>query len=378
MTMTELAIPIYIGQDFYVPAFELRVGNTPLSREVIRDITQVTYKDSLTEIDSFAITINNWDAETRDFKYSDMNIFNPGKRVELTMGYWGQGSMRKMITGEITSLRPSFPAQGQPTLEVSGLNLAHRLMKQKQRSMAYRQMTDNAIAKQIAKRLGVDIVTSDRGPAQTIQYPYLFQDNMYDLLFLMSRARRIGYDLLVEEASTSGSSRPSLLRFIPSTDVQRTTYELKYGLTMIDFSPELTTHNQVGKVTVHGWDSVHKKSINVTVDRKQLTTKGVGKAGGQEEIDKAFTNREEVISNKPVNSVAEARQLARETLENIAKEMVKGSGSVVGLPSLRAGCVIFLQGMGRRFSGRYFVTGTTHTINDSGYLTRFECRREEI
>ena len=39
--------------------------------------------------------------------------------------------------------------------------------------------------------------------------------------------------------------------------------------------------------------------------------------------------------------------------------------------------VVELGGMGVRFSGRYFVTGTTHTIGDGGYTTQFECRREE-
>jgi uncharacterized protein len=369
------AIPIYKDQDFYVPTFEVKVGDVPLKREVFRDITQVSYKDSLSEIDSFEITINNWDALTRDFKYSDKPLFNPGKRVELYMGYFGKGSMRKMMTGVITSLRPSFPAQGQPTLVISGQNLASRLMEAKQVSKAYRQQTDNKIAAEIGQRLGIKIKTSDDGPAQTIKYPYLFQDNMYDLLFLMSRARQIGYDLFAVEDEKSG--RLSELQFIPSTDVGRTTYELKYGLTLIDFSPELTTHNQVEKVTVHGWDAVNKKPIRVTVDRKAIKNKGVGSKGRQEEIDKAFTNKEEIISNKPVSSEAEARQLGLQTLENIAKEMVKGSGSVVGLPSLRAGCIIFLQGMGDRFSGKYFVTGTTHAIGDSGYTTRFECRREE-
>jgi phage protein D len=351
------------------------VGDTPLKREVFRDIIQVSYKDSLTQIDSFDITINNWDAKARDFKYSDKPLFNPGKRVELFMGYFGKGSMRKMITGVITSLRPSFPAQGQPTLVIGGQNLAASLLKEKQISWAYPKSTDNDIAKKIEQRLKISIKTIKKGPAEEIKHTYVFQDNMYDLLFLMSRARQIGYELFAVEDEKSG--RLSELQFIPSTDVGRTTYELKYGLTLIDFSPELTTHNQVEKVTVHGWDPINKKKISVTVTRKDIKNKGVGSKGGQAEIDKAFTNQEEIISNKPVNSEAEARQLALQTLENIAKEMVKGSGSVVGLPSLRAGCIIFLSGMGDRFSGKYFVTGTTHTIGDSGYTTHFECRREE-
>jgi phage protein D len=69
--------------------------------------------------------------------------------------------------------------------------------------------------------------------------------------------------------------------------------------------------------------------------------------------------------------------LARETHEKIAKHMITGSGSTVGVPDLRAGSAILVEGVGKRFSGRYFVTSTTHKIDDSGYTTRFTGRREE-
>jgi phage protein D len=151
---------------------------------------------------------------------------------------------------------------------------------------------------------------------------------------------------------------------------------LKYGLTLIEFSPELTTFNQVGKVTVKGWDAVRKAPITKTVTLKDLKSKGLLNKKGQEKLESGFADREEIITNRPVTSGAEAKQLAKETLQNIVKDMVKGSGSVVGLPELRTGCLLDLKGMGERFDGSYFVTGTTHAIGDSGYITRFDCRME--
>ena len=68
--------------------------------------------------------------------------------------------------------------------------------------------------------------------------------------------------------------------------------------------------------------------------------------------------------------------LALASLDMIAKEMVKGNGSTIGLPNLRAGSRVDMDGMGERFSGSYFVTATTHAIGDGGYTTNFECRRE--
>jgi phage protein D len=74
---------------------------------------------------------------------------------------------------------------------------------------------------------------------------------------------------------------------------------------------------------------------------------------------------------------AEAKRVAADRLRDIAHEMVTGTGSTVGLPDLRAGRRLSIDGLGVRFNGRYFVTGTTHTLDDSGYVTQFTCRRDD-
>jgi phage protein D len=48
----------------------------------------------------------------------------------------------------------------------------------------------------------------------------------------------------------------------------------------------------------------------------------------------------------------------------------------VGLPDLRAGHKVHIEGLGARFNGIYFITDTNHTLNDSGYVTQFNARRE--
>ena len=60
--------------------------------------------------------------------------------------------------------------------------------------------------------------------------------------------------------------------------------------------------------------------------------------------------------------------------------MVRAVGTTVGLPKLRAGSKIEFgkQSLGSRLSGTYFVTATTHTFNNNGYVTHFEARREDI
>lgn len=360
------AAPVQPGRDFYVPYFEVRLDGGVVGSDVVRDITQVSYRDSLTAIDSFEMTVNNWDAERRTFKYSDETTFDPGQEIELSMGYRNDVGLTSMIRGEITSLRPTFPAGGRPTLAVSGLNVLHRF-RTEQVSYAYEKMTDAQIAQQIGSRLDVEIEV-DPSVSEN-EYDYILQDNQYDIVFLLERARRLGYELFVKEGSKTS------LYFGPSDGLSQRTYELQYGRSLIQFQPTLTTANQVGEVTVRGWDAVNKKKIEYTAKRSEVSGAGLG--AGEKTIEQSFNKRKEVVAKRPISTEAEARELAIATLKNIARDMVKGSGSIVGLPSLRSGAILMLSGLGERYSGRYFVTSTTHAMGSGGYTTQFQCRKEE-
>src|SRR5438477_5721438 len=85
---------------FYVTMFEIRIEGVGLPREVLRDVTQITYKDNVKELDSFELTVNNWDATDRKFKYVGAedaeslkknplhSLFDPcAKKVDVKMGY---------------------------------------------------------------------------------------------------------------------------------------------------------------------------------------------------------------------------------------------------------------------------------------------------
>lgn len=382
MTATQQPIAIYEGNDFYVPRFEIQVGSKDLPRDVIHDIISVTYADAIEQIDRFELVVSNWDAENLSLKYVDQEIFDPGQKVLVNMGYRGGEGLKQMLDGEITSLRPTFPAAGPPTLSVSGLNILHRV-RQKQESHVYEKKKDSVIAQEVGRRVGIKVRTDPKAKAEEAEHPYVLQYNESDMVFLMRRARRIGYDLFVVPGD------PSELYFGPSVNVKKVTYKMQWGShvgaarangapgpSLIQFQPTLTTFDQVKSVTVRGWDPVKKKQIKETVDRQQLDIKSPGNERQRNALDRSFEAREEIIHNKPVHSVKEAKTLAKETLQNIAKGMVKASGSTLGLPDLRAGSVIEVYGIGERMSGKYFVTSTTHTISASGYTTSFECRME--
>ncbi len=76
--------------------------------------------------------------------------------------------------------------------------------------------------------------------------------------------------------------------------------------------------------------------------------------------------------SRPVIRAALAR------LREVAADLITGSGSAIGLPTIRAGKTVTMDGLGARFNGTYRLTQTTHAIGGSGYTTTFQARKEVL
>lgn len=400
MTTVKLAKQARKFGEFYVPRFEIHAQGAAVDEAVIRDVTQVTYKDSIKEIDSFELTVGNWNSLTRTFKYIGSEtaktlspaspealrykLFEPGAReFELRLGY---GSTLTLMTrGSVTTMEPSFPASGPPTLTVRALNVLHRL-RDKPRSQHWNGKRDSEIAASIKtltdpatqRKLKVRV----RKDARTAELPidYVAQDNQTDIDFLFQRARNAGYVVYVDSETKANGQVEDFLYFGPSdakhpraVDV---TYELEWGISLMDFKPTLSTAKQVKSVEVRSWNRQTNRAIRAKVDLKSPDIKVnadllplLTQPGAQP--------REEVVANEPQPTPQQAQRRALALLSDRLKEMVTAQGTTVGLPDLRAGQKVRIKGVGSRFSGVYFVTDTTHTIADAGYTTRFSARREE-
>jgi phage protein D len=189
-------------------------------------------------------------------------------------------------------------------------------------------------------------------------------------VFLIQRARLHGYSIYLD---VNPKTKKERLSFRRSESIRDVTYELAWGASLSEFRPTLTTAQQVAKVKVMGWDRKAGKPITGEAE----WGKDCKLNRDQTSISQAVEGREEVITDIPVFSKKDADQKARGILCGKLYQMVKASGSTVGLPQLRAGSRVHIKKLGPRFSGEYFVTETTHTIGDGGYKTSFNARREK-
>jgi uncharacterized protein len=387
------------NRDFYAPGFELRIDGVGLPQGVLRDVMEVTYHDDINEIDGFELTVNNWDATALCCKYIGSEtaaqlagtstaaalytLFDPGgKSCELALGYIG--SLQSMVRATFQSIDPNFPESGPPVLTVRGSNILQQLRTKKYTYAWSTQTTPNNTPSNIAlsfnnfkdggkPRLRSTVtqqtwalITNSQAASNETVIDYIAQTDQYDVAFLLQLAHSQGYVLEAYEDT-------QLLYFGPSQLANATNYQLEWGKGLVSFKPSLSTSNQWQSVTVRGWDRQAQKPISVTVD---LTDPQISKLNNN--LHGLIQDRQQQTVDLPVFTVAEAKQKARALLLDRSKEIVTAHGKTVGLPALRAGTLVNIQGIGARLSGTYFVTKTTHTLGESGYVTEFDCRREDL
>jgi len=404
-------VPIYQGRDFYVPAFEVKIGpanspggRKPLPKETLRDIMEVRYTDAIDQFDTFELTVNNWDEVRRDFKYTGPGnpnsgaapkgrdqLFDPGQEIELWMGYFKppaaqppaeeKGPLRLMLTGIITKLAPSFPSAGQPTLKVSGVNSLIKLIKKQETHTYKEQLRDSDIAMEIDKRGKLTFnnvkipIKINPDPNEPQNVDATLQFNQYDIIFLLGLAHRNGYDLVLR-SEKKGEQYEQHLYFGPSTLEPRQTFLLEWGKSLVQFAPTLKTMKQVKELTVKSWNAIKGEPIEVTVKREDLPTRGLLDEERLYRIEQGFSERAEVVADRPFRSKPEARKHALGLLSDISKNLVTAHGATLGTTGIRAGQKIHVQNLGVTFSGPYFITSSTHTIGAGGYLTEFDARLE--
>jgi phage protein D len=345
--------------DTLTPEFLIRINQAELPLQAKADLISASVLDDVNATGMFSFTLLCWDGSEMKVKWVDDDLFKEGNSVEIDMGY--RDNMKTLFRGELTGLEPQFPYEHPPILTVRGYDRRHRLMG-KSKTRTFLKMKDSDIASQIAGDWGLTPEVRNTG----VVLDYVLQHNQTDFAFLQERAQRISYELVVTDRT---------LFFRPRQNEQRAVVTLNREVELLDFYARLSTIGQMEEVLVRGWNPRNKEELvarSVAGDERPMA----GSASGPMTAQKAFKGTESTAVNTPVQSQSEADQLASSWLREMALRYVIGRGVCIGRPDLQAGSLVNIEGLGRRFSGPYYVTSTEHTFKPSvGYRTAFTVRR---
>jgi uncharacterized protein involved in type VI secretion and phage assembly len=317
---------------------------------------------------------------------TEVRIFGPDRET---------AAPRPLIVGEVTSIEGIFERRTFVTV-VRGYDWAHRLQRAR-RTRTFLNMTDSAIAEQVAQEAGLTVGRIDPSP---IEHTHLGQCDQTDWDFLSQRARETGFETGMRDGMFYFRKASAIIEAGPPV-------ELTFGQQLRAFRPRLTAGNLTPQVEVRVWDAAQ---ATVVAARRPAATGSASLAGhdpaavatavssspAQEEAadDAAETETgeelgpEENLGPKPADDAyvvvdrpaatsaitAAATEVAAGLADHIASTFAEAHGDAAGDPAIRAGAAVEVGGVPSPFAGTWLVTSARHVfaVGEGGYHTTFE------
>ncbi len=347
-----------------VPVVNVTVDGMPLPIEAAQDLLAVSLREEVQHPATCSLTLMNWGADPAKpgMKWSDAEIFDIGKTLQIKLGYVDQ--TETLLTGEITGSELVCAAGHVPRFVVRGYDRAHRLMRGRQ-THSFTHMTDSDIVQQIAGQYGLTAETE----ATNEVYPYVLQNNQTNAEFLEARAQRIGYEIFVRDRS---------LIFRARKHTASESLKLSYPGDLQQISIYRTSMQQTGAVTMRSWDAASKSARVGQSSSDDESATMSGKTLGPAAANKAFGDAQWSGGTHPMSSQADTDQVAKARLQRMALDYIRAECELNGRTDLRAGITVHLDGLGIAYSGLYYVTSATHRYSHNGYRTSFEARRNAL
>jgi hypothetical protein len=374
----------------FAPDFRVQINGEPLPAAVRGCITGINYQNGLEGADRVELSVAN-----PGLRWLDHPLFQIDNPFELSLGY-APDPLEKVFVGEITGVNVNFPSGGMPTLTAVAHDFMHRMTEgAKDRDFAIKIPCFGVIA--LPDPLVVSLVSltdllipypDPVGAALsflTLLLTYVVdpleaqksirkQQGQSDFDFLTEVAKQNGWEMYIDHTL---DPQGYILRFQFLVQDYSPSLTLKYGESLIEFAPRITTVGQVAGVSARIWVAAIQMEFVIVLswdyDRAAFDLAVYPGLGSLESL--LGSQSRGVLKLDAIGPATAPRKILGELLPRL-NNRVTGSGRCLGDLRLRAGRVIDLEGLGEQFSGLWRITSANFTLDGGGFNTSFEVRKE--
>lgn len=375
----------------YVPDFQIQINGDNIPVALRASISSLNYQDGLEGADRVEITLAN-----EQLRWLDHPLLQVDNGFKLRIGYAGT-PLEEVFVGEITGVEPTFPNGGMPTLKIVAQDFLQRLTKgSKDRSFSLSipsvgnfPLPDVVAASLVsatnllipnpdpiggALSILITLATTIAADSPSGQQGGLRRQTGSDFEFLSQVSRENGWEMFIDHTM---EPRGYILRFKFLVQDYSPSVTLKWGESLMDFTPRLTTVGDVAGISARVWISSLKIELVLIVswdfDRAAFDVQIYPNLMG--DIDEDVGANKKTLAIAPTSPALAPQHILKELLPRLNNRLT-GSGSSIGNPNIKAGAVINLEGLGEQFSGLYRITSATHSIDSGGWRTSWQVRQE--
>lgn len=401
------------------PTFDLWVNDIPVTPGIRALIQSVEYES----VDGVADVLKIVSADPYDgdgFRViSDAKIFAPGNEITVAYGYFG-GTIENVGRALIRKVRPNFPGEGVPTIEITAYTKDVLMMDNEPAPIRERQkktkrkkqvkvdefgneieddgMKDSKAGRRFANQIYSDAVTliaqsygfvADVDTTPDPPHDFIHKAGMKDYDFVKGLSNITGYYFWVD---FDFDIHAWVLHFKnPETYVepQDKEYNLKYAIgdfsTIIDFEPQMAIQDTTTELYVEVQDPQTGKVMSVKIEEPEGAAPDPIEIGDVGKLDSAYTTdlkiflgefSIEVRANRKFRDQNELQVWAQQWFRRQRENFVMASANTIGIENLRARQTHKISGVGTAYEGRYVFNRVRHIFSLSGYTCELSMRKK--
>lgn len=330
--------------------FKILIEGTELS--AAHQVKNISVEKEINRIPFAQIVFFDGEAASQNFSLSNEDLLVPGKNIEIKAGYHSDEEtiFKGIIIKQSIKIRES-----NSVLIVECRDEAVKMTIGRKSNFYYESKDSDIIEEIIGKyALESDVEATSFTNKEMVQY------RASDWDFIMTRAQINGQICTVDDGKIT-VSKPDL-----SQDAIET---VAFGATLLDFDAEMDARNQFNTITVYGWNPSEQEIVEA-----EATDPAISLNGNISVSDLAEIINLENLELKSGGSYNSTQLKDWSDAKSLFQQLSKTRGHVKfqGIPTVKPGTMLKLEGVGERFNGKIFISAVRHEIVDGNWTVDAE------
>jgi Rhs element Vgr protein len=347
----------------------------------------IMVETGINKIPSATIVINDGEVDTQNFGASDSGVFSPGNEIEIALGYQKNELAENKTVFKGIIVRNTHKINNHCSeLTVDCKNSVEVMTFTKVNEIFPPDSTDidiiNIILDKHLEQKQID--KPDVKGNKPIKHAQALQVNTTDWDFIMSRLDVAGLIctfpksiLTIRDIPTEKSSVGAQEQNAAPGDTAPTSkdFVLTYGRNILEFDAELDPRVESSMVRVQTWNFKTQK-IETAESADQDCERDEDKQNKQNEKDAADDKKaakklgyEWTIATPTTIEDEVGKSIARTKKLRQCLSKIKGTVKYLGTTQVAPGAFVKIEGVGKKFDGKAFVTNIQHEYSDGCWIT---------
>jgi len=290
-------------------------------------------------------------AAIQNMEESEDSTFDIGSNIRIEAGY--DNTEEIIFEGIVISHNIIVPRNENAMLEIECRDYAFPTTLNRKNRL-FEKLKDSDIISQILGKYATLSATVD---STKTKHPELVQYYCTDWDFILSRAEANGL-IVITDGKDISIKKPA----ISKSPVLKVTY----GTDIIEFNGRLQASSQIDTIDAWAWDSSTQKIVKVSANTPSLNQQGDSTA---QQLAQAITSDKQTLQTEAVTDENVLQSWANAILLRAGLARIQGDFKFQGSAKAVPGCIIEIDGFGKRFNGNAYIGSVEHEIKDGNWTT---------